>query len=180
MFIILIGFGLMVTIYGLVFVAIGGKDRETVVISIKMIVIAGLIPIILGFIGYCAVKKFTYKEVQQTAHFELVPMTENSQISVIGSGGLSYVFVSSNDTNNFYSFYYKANDGSFKLIKVDVDATNVYEKDDCTPYVVEYTTYTKSKMNGILQFILTFKLDQSKETPKAYEIYIPTGTFLRT
>ena len=130
-----------------------------------------------GFLGLCGIDCLSYNEVSQTGNWELVSITDDSQISGKGSGGLFYVRVSI-DTEEVYSFYYQVNEGGFKRGKVDADTTTIYEKDDCTPHVVEYTTYTKNKMNSILRIILAFGYGESSQ--KTYEIYTPTGTILRT
>lgn len=77
-----------------------------------------------------------------------------------------------------YSFYYKVSNGGIKRGKVNAEYTTIYEKDDCTPHVVEYTTYTKNKMNEVLRAVLVFGYEGSSQ--KTYEIYTPTGTILRT
>ncbi len=132
---------------------------------------------IVGFLGICGIDCLSYDEVLQTGNWELVSITDDSQISGKGSGGLFYVRVSI-DTDEVYSFYYQVNDDGFKKGKVDADKTTIYEKADCVPHVVEYTTYTKNKMNSILRIILAFGYGESSQ--KTYEIYTPTGTILRT
>jgi hypothetical protein len=107
----------------------------------------------------------------------LISITDDSKISGKGSGGLYYVRISI-DTDENYSFYYKLNNGGFKRGTVKAESTTIFEKDDSTPHVIEYTTYTKNKMNVILRAILAFGYGTSNN--KSYEIYTPTGTILRT
>ncbi len=66
--------------------------------------------------------------------------------------------------------------GNYYLLQkiFEKEKVTIYEKDDCTPHVEEYTTYTKNKMNRILRMILAFGYGESSK--KSYEIYIPTGT----
>lgn len=142
-------------------------------LGIKMVICIALGTV--GFLGLCGIGYLSYDEVSQTGNWELVSITDDSQISGKGSGGLFYVRVSI-DTEEVYSFYYQVNDDGFKRGKVDADTTTIYEKDDCTPHVVEYTTYTKNKMNSILRIILAFGYGESSQ--KTYEIYTPTGTIL--
>lgn len=142
---------------------------------------------LVGFFGLIGIGTLSYEEVVQTDDWELVSLTDNSEISGSGSSGLFYVHVSI-DTDEVYSFYYKVNNGGVKRGKVDADYTTIYEKDDCTPHVVEHTLYTKNKMNKVLMAILTFgyysnpiqPIQPSQTSQKTYEIYTPTGTILRT
>ncbi len=132
---------------------------------------------IVGFLGLWGIDKFTYDEVVQTNNWELVSIADDSQISGNGSGGLFYLQVYI-DTNEVYSYYYKVNDKGIKRGKVYADVTTIYKNDDCIPHIVEYTTYTKNKMNRILRIILGFGWGESSN--ENYEIYIPTGTIFRT
>lgn len=139
---------------------------------------------LVGCFGLIGIGTLSYEEVVQTNDWKLVSLTDNSEISGSGSSGLFYVHVSI-DTDEVYSFYYKVNNGGVKRGKVDADYTTIYEKDDCTPHIVEHTTYTKNKMNKILMSILTFgyysnPIQPIQTSQKTYEIYTPTGTILRT
>lgn len=133
----------------------------------------------IGFICLFALAKiaaWSYQETEQTASYELVSLQDNSQISGYGSGNLFYVYASI-DTEEVYTYYYKFNDG-FKKGKINSDNVIIYEKDNCNPLILEYTTYTKGKMNGILRAILAFGYPNTSE--KHYEIYVPKGTILQT
>lgn len=139
---------------------------------------------LVGFFGLIGIGTLSYEEVVQTNDWKLVSLTDSNEISGSGSSGLFYIHVSI-DTDEVYSFYYKVNNGGVKRGKVDADYTTIYEKDDCTPHVVEHTTYTKNKMNKVLMAILTFGYYSNPIQPiqpiqKTYEIYTPTGTILRT
>lgn len=131
----------------------------------------------VGLLGLAGIYSLTYEQTAQTGEWELVSLADSSQISGEGSGVFFYVYVSI-DTNEVYSFYYKTIDNGLKKGKVDADATIIYENDDCTPHVVEYTTYTKSKMNKVLRWILACGFGES--TQQTYEIYVPEGTILTT
>lgn len=148
-------------------------DVRGYAIKMVILIVVGLV----GLFGLAGIGSLSYDEISQTDNWELASITDNSQISGKGSGGLFYVCVSI-DTEEIYSFYYQVNDGGFKRGKVDADTATIYEKDDCTPHVVEYTTYTKNKMNSILRIVLAFGYGESSQ--KTYEIYTPTGTILRT
>lgn len=131
----------------------------------------------VGLFGLAGIDALSYEEVSKTGDWELQSLSDNSQISCKGSGGLFYVYVSI-DTNEVYSFYYKESDDGFKRGKVNADKTTIYERDNITPHVVEYTTYTKNRMNIILRAILAFGYGESSQ--ETYEIYTPKGTILRT
>lgn len=132
---------------------------------------------LVGFFGLTGICCLSYDETVQTGNWELVAITDDSQISGKGSGGLFYVHISI-DTDEIYSFYYKVDNGGFKRGTVNAESSIIFEKDNCTPHVVEYTTYTKNKMNVVLRAILAFGYGTSDQ--KSYEIYTPTGTILRT
>lgn len=152
------------------------KDRNYIAVRAKcmgIFIVIGLV----GLFGLSRIDDLSYEEVAQTDDWELVSLMDNSEISESGSGGLFYVHVSI-DTDEVYSFYYKVNNGGVKRGKVDAEYTTIYEKDDCTPHVVEYTIYTKNKMNKVLRAILAFGYGETSQ--KTYEIYTPTGTILVT
>ena len=149
------------------------KDVGNYAIRMVIFIVIGSV----GFLGIRGINALSYEEVAQTGDWELVSLTNNRELSGSGSSGLFYVHISI-DTDEVFSFYYEVNNDGIKRGKVDADYTTIYEKDDCTPHVVEYTTYTKNKMNEVLRAILTFRYGESSQ--KTYEIYIPTGTILRT
>jgi len=133
----------------------------------------------IGFVSIFSLVKiaaWSYQETEQTASYKLVSLQDNSQISGHGSGNLFYVYASI-DTEEVYTFYYKFNDG-FKKGKINSENVIIYEKDNCNPLILEYTTYTKGKMNGFLRALLTFGFPNRSE--KHYEIYVPKGTILQT
>ena len=171
------GFGALIMLIITIFVMFSSyrdwDDVGSYAIRMIIFIVIGLV----GFFGLSGIGTLSYEEVTQTGDWELVSLTDNSEISGSGSGSLYYVHVSI-DTNDVYSFYYEVNNGGVKRGKVDADYTTIYEKDDCTPHVVEHTTYTKNKMNKVLRAILAFGYGESSQ--KTYEIYTPTGTILRT
>ncbi len=130
---------------------------------------------VIGFLGLCDIGCHSYEEVSQTADWELVSITtDGSQNSTVNA----YVQTSI-DSDNFYSFYYKVNDGGIKKGKADAYATIIRENDDCIPHIVEYTTYSKNKLNIIIRIIFAFGFGEGP-SQKTYEIYIPTGSVLST
>lgn len=145
--------------------------------TIRMIIffVIGLI----GSFGLSVIdEELSYEEVLETDNWELVSITDDVITSGNGTNGLFYVLMSI-DTDDVYSFYYKVDDDGFKRGTVKADNTIVYEKNNCIPHIVEYTTYTKSRMNGILRWILTFGYGEESEK-KSYNIYTPKGTILRS
>lgn len=107
----------------------------------------------VGLFGIEGINCLSYTETSQTSNYELVSLTD-------------------------YSFYYKNGDDiSIKSEKIEAGNTIIYEKDNCTPHIVEYTTYTKNKMNNVLRAILAFGYGESSE--KSYEIYTPKATIPR-
>lgn len=134
---------------------------------------------LVGLFGLFGINALSYEEVVKTCDWEMVSWKNNSEHSGSDSGVLFYVSESIGTCGcGFYSFYYEENNGGLKRVKVNTGYTIIYEKDDCTPHVVENTTYTKNKMNKILRAILTFECGEPSF--KNYEIYTPTGTILRT
>ncbi len=143
--------------------------------AVKMLIFIGIA--LVGLFGLAGIDCLSYEEVSETGNWELTAITDDVRISGKGSRGRFYVRMSI-DTDEIYSFYYKVDDDGFKRGTVKADNTVIYEKDDCTPHVVEYTTYTKNKMNRILRGILAFGYGESEQ--KSYNIYTPKGTILRT
>ncbi len=171
-----IGFlGAVVALICIIIYILFGNFDDVVggVIQFGIFVVVGLI----GFFGLAGIGDFTYEEISQTGDWELVSITDNSQISGEAHGGMFYVYASL-DTDEVYTFYYSIEDGGIKKGKVNANAATIYEKEDCTPHVVEYTTYTINKMPSVLRAILAFGFGESTE--KSYKIYTPTGTVLRS
>lgn len=117
-----------------------------------------------------------YTETTETRTYNLVSLQDESQVSGDIRGKRYYLYASIN-TDEVYNFYYETEDGGFKKAKIDASKAVVYEKDDCNPAVVEYTTYTKSKMSEKWQKILM--LDILETEYKSYKVYIPKGTLTR-
>lgn len=140
-------------------------------VRLGIFIVIGLV----GFLGIRGIDSLNYKEVVQTADWELVSLTDNSDLSA--SSGLFYVYISI-AMDDIYSYYYRLDDGGIKRGKLYAYHTTIYERVDCTPHVVEYTTYTKNHMNKILKVILAFGYGESLQ--RNYEIYAPPGTILRT
>ena len=132
---------------------------------------------LIGFFGLDKIRTSTIEEISKTGEWDIVSLTDNSEVDGSTTGGLFYVYCSI-DTDEVYSFYYETTDGGIKRGKVDADNTTIYEKEDCIPHVVEYTTYTKNKMNKTLREILAFGFGESSK--KSYEIYAPSGSVIRT
>lgn len=112
-------------------------------------------------------------ETKETARYELVTLQDDSQLSGNLGRGVFYVYGSIN-TEEVYNFYYKTQDGGFVKGKVNANKAVIYENDECSPVVVEYTTYTRSSMNPKLQKWLFFY--EREEQTKSYKIYVPKGT----
>ena len=117
-----------------------------------------------------------YTETVQSKTYNLVSLQDESQVSSSIRGRRYYLYASIN-TDEVYNFYYETEDGGFKIGRIAAANSVVYEKDNCDPAVIEYTTYTKSKMNETWQKILM--LDVVKEEAKSYKVYIPKGTITR-
>jgi hypothetical protein len=147
-------------------------DLRSYLKKMVILIVVGLV----GLLGFAVINGLSYDEISQTGNWNLVPIKYNSDEY---SDGLFYVYVSGN-ANEIYSFYYQANDDGdwIKRGEVEIDTATIYENDDCIPHVAEYITYTKNKMNSSLRNILAFGYGESIQ--KTYEIYIPTGTILRT
>lgn len=141
-------------------------------ISIIICVVVFLVSTVcLGAIG-----ARSYQKTEKTAEYELVSLQDNSQISGYARGGLFYVYASM-ATNEVYMYYYKSGDG-YRKGKITSENVIIYEQEACTPTIVEYTTYTKVKMNGILEGLLSFCSFRDEE--KSYEFYVPEGTVVQT
>ncbi len=154
------------------------EDKDEEIIHAGLICIA--ICILASLVGYGGIKgidMLSYTEVEQTNSFELVSLSDDSQVSVKRGG--AYYYIIAVETKEVYSFYYKVNDNGFARKTVNANGTIIYEQENGAPYVIEYTTYTKNKMNGILRAILAFGYGGEWQE-KSYEIYVPKGTIVRT
>lgn len=150
-------------------------DFKSVWHNVKRIAICVVVFFVSAFcLG--AIGARSYQETEKTAEYELVSLQDNSQISGYARGGLFYVYASM-DTNEVYMYYYKFGDG-YRKGKITSENVIIYEREACTPTIVEYTTYTKVKMNGILEGLLSFCSFRDEE--KSYEFYVPEGTVVQT
>ncbi len=147
-------------------------SREHFVKFIKFFIVC-----LVGVFGLNGISNLNYEEIEKTGDWELISVADTVKISGEGSGGLFYVHVSV-DSEDVYSYYYKLDNGGIKKGSVKAENTLIYENNDCTPHIVEYTTYTKNKMNKILWAIATFGIGD--EESKSYEIYVPKNSILRT
>ncbi len=138
-----------------------------------------IICVVIFFVStFClaAILAQSYQETEKTAEYELVSLQDNSQISGSARGGLFYVYASM-DTDEVYLYYYKSGDG-YRKGKITSENVIIYEQENCTPTIVEYTTYTKINMNGVLEGILSFC--KFRETEISYEFYVPKGTVVQS
>lgn len=113
-----------------------------------------------------------YTEIKETAKYELVTLQDDSQIEGKIRGEMFYIYGSIN-TEEVYNFYYKTSDDGFVRGKVDANKAVIYEKDDCKPVVIEYTTYTKSTDEKLQKWLFFWTTDIQV---KNYKIYVPKGT----
>lgn len=150
----------------------GWKKSKTELKLFFISIIVFLVSIVLNSMLCTKLKT----EKLQTARYELVSLQDNSQISGQGRGGLFYLYVSM-DTNDIYSYYYKVGDG-YQKGKIVSENAIIYEQDNCTPCIIEYSTITKLDMNPLLSGILTFGL--FNEETISYDIFVPTGTIVQT
>ncbi len=166
-------FGTLFNIVSIIGEIIDAEWRDALKAFIRVCVFSAIC--FISLFALAAIAVWSYQETEQTASYELVSLQDNSQISGHSSGNLFYVYASI-DTEEVYSYYYKFNDG-FKKGKITSENVIIYEKDNCNPLIIEYTTYTKGYMNGFLRAILSFGYPNTSE--KHYEIYVPKGTILQ-
>lgn len=129
---------------------------------------------ILSFFAFAPICQKLYKEKVETARYELVSLQDSSEISGRARGALFYLYASI-DTNDVYTFYYTHN-GGYKKGKITSENIVIYEDDNRTPCIIEYTTSEKLAMNPILKAILTFGWLEESEV--SYEVYVPKGTIV--
>ena len=146
-------------------------DLHSLISIIICVVVFLVSTVCLGAIG-----ARSYQKTEKTAEYELVSLQDNSQISGYARGGLFYVYASM-ATNEVYMYYYKSGDG-YRKGKITSENVIIYEQEACTPTIVEYTTYTKINMNGVLEGILSFC--KFRETEISYEFYVPKGTVVQS
>lgn len=79
--------------------------------------------------------------------------------------------------NETYSFCYKEEDRGIKYKNIDVKTATIYENNNETPHIIQYTYYKKNTMNKVLRDILAFGFGESSK--KRYEIVISEGTILK-
>lgn len=141
--------------------------------SIKMAIF-----LVVGLIGVFGIKWIYHQgdcEVSEINSFELISIVDNSQVS----GELYYIQATTNP-KEVYSFYYKVEQSGFKLGTIEANVTTIYEKEDCSPKVVEYTNHRKNKINKALRIFLVFSGSYGESSQKTYEVFIPEGTILKS
>lgn len=131
---------------------------------------------VLSFLALCPLVLKLHTEKIETARYELVSLQDNTQISGHVRSGLFYLYASV-DTDDVYTFYYIYNDG-YKKGKIVSENVTLYEDDNHTPCIIEYTTTEKLDMNPILKAILTFGMLEDSEV--SYEVFVPKGTIVPT
>jgi len=148
-------------------------DRAYVRVFVRNFVIFFIIGII-GAIGLIGIHASFYDETSKTGEWELISLTDDNQISGIGYYVCAFI-----NTKEMYTFYYKLGNGGYKRGSASASRTTIFEEEeDCTPRLVEYTTYTKNKLNRTLRLVLTF--NNKEEYVVNDKIYVPKGTILRT
>jgi len=128
----------------------------------------------VGFFGLVGIGYMSYVEDSQTVDRKLQSFSVDRRISGDRAECIFYLF----DIKYFYFFYYKVSDNEFKSDMINADRAKIYEKNNCTPHMVEYAFYIKNNMNRVLRRILAFGYGEGIE--KRYDIYIPKDTIFRT
>lgn len=138
---------------------------------IMPIMIVANLAIPLGLEQYIntAVNSASYTETSMTREWELTPIKENGKIIYKDLENFKYVEVShdgkSYTVNCLIDNDRIRKDDVWERV-LEVDATTIYVRDDCVPYIVEYTT--------------TYYIDGVMKAQKHfYEIYTTTGTIYK-
>lgn len=100
---------------------------------------------VLCFVGIQAIDLFSYQETVQTQDYKVAYVMDNQL----------YYKVRANCTG-----------------KIATNAENVVIKEEeCIPHIIEYTTYTRSKLSDFWRLVLV--LDAFDPIVKSYEVYAP-------
>ena len=145
-------------------------------ITIKKYLMALLIScvvVLFSILGLKWVNSYTYSETKKTGEYELIPMNPINNNPIYDEE--RDIYIAKNIDNQYYSFYYKTDNG-IKRGSIEVNKTTIYREENENPYLVVYTTTTKSKMNGILYRFLTFTLPESTED--TYELNTKMGSLI--
>lgn len=134
-----------------------------------------LIPTAVSYLGISIVYELDYEESEKSKEYKLVSLQDSSQVNGNMSSSLFYVYASLG-TDEVYTYYYELENGGYKRGKVSADDTVIFEEENCTPKLVEYTVYTKNKLGSILRKLFTFS---NNPTSEKYEIFVPKGTVLK-
>lgn len=144
--------------------------KDAAILTIIFAVIATI-----SIFALAGVFSLDYEIVEKTDEIKLVSLQDSSQINGSAGGGAFYVYASVG-SEEVYTYYYQLENGGYKRGKICADNAIIFEKDNCNPEIIEYTTYQKNKLGGVIRGILTFDIPESK----SYEIYVPKGTVLST
>lgn len=145
-------------------------EREDTHIAVKIIFFAALTIFITSVLAVIIFLSKNWEDVEtETNRKELVCLQDNSQVS--GHGSVFYVKV---ETNEFYCYYYKTEDGGIKMGKVNAENAVIYQG-DYEPCIIEKTSVKKPiNMSATTArwLLCTRKV--------VYEIYVPEGTIVET
>lgn len=137
--------------------------KENSVFFLKTWLFSFLVMILTGLL-MAAVASQNYSETSQTGDWTLLSFLDSNQFS-----NKDEYCPSGNNCK--YSFSYQDNDGNIQTKEVDISRVAIYVNENCSPHVVEYTTYPKCKMDIFLRALLILDLNV---TPwETYEVYVP-------
>ena len=134
---VLVGLGLGVMSY----VSKDCFDKDDLPKFFAVIFVIGAVFCLIGIFGLKGIKSMSYDE-EYSNNLALEAITTDN----------NKVFLQISEQTN--KIYYKVNNGELKVENYDVDTMNIYEKDGCTPYVIEKTNYTRNKIKKFWLFIL--------------------------
>lgn len=106
---------------------------------------------VLCFAGIQSIDLLSYQETVQTQDYKVAYIIDNQ-------------------------LYYKVRANCTGKIATNADNV-VIKEEDCKPHVLEYTTYTKSKLSDFWRLLLV--LDAFDPIVKSYEVYAPESFLQR-
>ncbi len=174
---------ILAVITGIIGVAIAAYDdrhRASKYSTVRTkIIVTSLFVLVICVCGVIIIPNLTYQDKVQTNEYNVLQTVGDEQ-------AIKKNKIANEDT---YIFFFQDDDElqkigdtyvpSIKICNIRADDSTIYEEDIDRPYIIEYTIYTRSRLNDFWKNLLVFGMKNAGASErKTYDIFIPKGTFI--
>lgn len=175
------GWSLIICVIFLIFTFVASLSESTLLrkiffsvalVSLILCIVSLIVSAILGRIA-----KSSYYEAESVKTYELINLTDCSEINSEVYGTRFYCIATFNEKEVFL-YYYRNENGNIERGKKDASCVEINETDIITPSIDEYTTVEKSTINNDLFWYWYGEDKRYTEIAQRYVFNVPKDTVI--